>query len=62
MEAIQSATVISAQVLVAEDKIGSIEKGLFADIVAVDEDPLKNVKTLEQITFVMKNGKIYKNL
>lgn len=61
MEAIQSATVVSAQVLRAADKIGSIEKGLLADIVAVDEDPLMNVKTLEQITFVMKNGKIYKN-
>ena len=62
MEAIQSATYVNARVLKAEDIIGSIEKGLLADIVAVDQDPLRNIKILEQVTFVMKDGKIYKNL
>ena len=62
MKAIQSATIINAQVLKATGKIGSISKGLLADIVAVDENPVKNIKTLEQVTFVMKNGKIYKHL
>lgn len=62
MQAIQSATLVNSQVLKADDKIGSIEKGLFADIVAVDQDPIKNIKTLEQVSFVMKNGEVYKGL
>jgi len=60
METIQSATVVNAELLKMEDSIGSIEIGFLADIVATDDDPTKNIKTLEKISFVMKNGKIYK--
>ncbi len=60
MEAIQSATVTAATVLGMEDELGAIEKGKIADIIAVDEDPLENVGTLENITFVMKEGEVYK--
>lgn len=60
MHAIQSATITNAVVL-QNDKIGSIEKGKFADIIAVDEDPTENINTLENVVFVMKNGMIYKN-
>ena len=60
METIQSATITNAQVLGLSDKIGRIGKGLYADIVATDDDPIKNIKTLEKVSFVMKNGKIYK--
>ena len=60
METIQSATITNAHVLELSDKVGRIEKGLVADIVATDDDPTINIKTMEQISFVMKNGKIYK--
>lgn len=60
MKAIQSATMVSAQLLKVEKDLGSIEKGKYADIVAVDEDPLKNIDALKNVTFVMKDGKVYK--
>lgn len=60
MMAIQSATTTNAKIL-KNDKIGEIEVGKFADIIAVDEDPIKNIKTLENVVFVMKDGKVYKN-
>ena len=60
METIQAATTTNALVLELSDKIGRIEKGLLADIVATDDNPIKNIKTLENVSFVMKNGKIYK--
>ena len=60
METIQAATITNALVLELSDKIGRIEKGLLADIVATDDNPIKNIKTLENVSFVMKNGKIYK--
>jgi imidazolonepropionase-like amidohydrolase len=60
MKAIQSATWVNAQVLKADDQIGSIEPGKWADIVAVDEDPIKQIRTMEKVSFVMKNGVVYK--
>lgn len=60
METIQSATTTNAEILKMSDKIGSIEKGKFADIIAVNEDPNENIHTMENVTFVMKNGVIYK--
>lgn len=60
MEAIKSATIVNAQILGMSDKIGSIESGLLADIVATDENPVKNIQTMEKVTFVMKDGVIYK--
>lgn len=59
MEAIKSATSVAAQVLGMADKIGTIEAGKLADIVACDDNPLKNIKTLERVTFVMKDGVVY---
>src|SRR5690606_22848635 len=60
MEAIKSATIVNAGILKMSDQIGTIEVGKLADIIAVDEDPLKNIKTLEWVTFVMKDGVVYK--
>lgn len=60
MEAIKSATVVPAAILGMADKLGTLETGKLADIVASDENPLKNIKTLETITFVMKEGTVYK--
>lgn len=61
MEAIQSATTTNAKILKMEDSIGQISNGYFADIIAVDEDPTKNVETLKKVKFVMKEGKVYKS-
>lgn len=60
IEAIKSATITPATILGMADKLGTLEPGKLADIVAADENPLKNIKTLETITFVMKEGTIYK--
>lgn len=60
MEAIKSATTVASRVLGMQEDIGSIESGKFADIVATDKNPLEEVSTLEHVTFVMKEGKLYK--
>ena len=61
MEAIKAATTSAADLLGMSDKIGSISKGKFADIVAVDGDPLTDITVLQKMAFVMKEGKIYTN-
>lgn len=60
IETIQSATVTNAMILKMENQLGQIKVGYLADIIAVDEDPTKNISTMENVTFVMKNGVIYK--
>jgi len=61
MEAIKAATVNAADLLGITDQTGSIVKGKFADIVAVDGDPLVDIKTMKNMAFVMKEGKVYTN-
>jgi imidazolonepropionase-like amidohydrolase len=60
MEAIQSATITSAKVLGLDNQLGEIKAGYLADIIAVNDNPVENVKTLEKVVFVMKDGIIYK--
>ena len=60
-EALQSATIVNAEILDQADNLGQIKPGFYADIVASDENALNNISTLENITFVMKNGIVYKN-
>lgn len=60
METIQSATITNAMILGMEEEIGQIEKGFFADIIAVEDDPTRKISTMEKVVFVMKDGKIYK--
>jgi imidazolonepropionase-like amidohydrolase len=60
LAAIQSATLTSAMLLGIDNEIGQIKVNFIADIIAVDENPLVNIKTLEKTVFVMKDGKIYK--
>ncbi len=62
MQAIQAATINAADLLGWKNKVGSIAVGKFADIVAVSDDPLQNIKALENVQFVMKGGVVYKNL
>jgi imidazolonepropionase-like amidohydrolase len=60
MQAIQSATTNAADLLAHSNEIGSIKPGKYADLIAVAGDPLKDISVLENIEFVMKEGKIYK--
>ena len=60
IETIQSATVTNAMILKMENELGQIKEGYLADIIAVDEDPTKAISTMESVTFVMKNGVVYK--
>jgi imidazolonepropionase-like amidohydrolase len=60
MQAIQSATVNAADLLGWSDEVGSIEPGKFADLVAVEADPLKDITSLEHVKFVMKGGEVVK--
>jgi len=59
--AIQSGTMVNAEALGWQNQIGSIDKGKYADIVAVSGDPLKDITELQRVKFVMKGGKIIKN-
>jgi imidazolonepropionase-like amidohydrolase len=60
MFSIQSATITNAKLLDMENQLGQLQPGFIADIVATNEDPTKNIKTTENVVFVMKEGKIYK--
>lgn len=61
METIKAATINAADLLGEKDKLGSIETGKLADIVAVDGDPLKDPLVFGKVVFVMKDGVVYKN-
>lgn len=58
LQAIQSATLVAADLLRMSGDIGSLEPGRSADIIAVDGDPLKDIRTLERVRFVMKEGRV----
>jgi len=60
MQAIQAATSNAADLLGRSSEVGSIKPGKYADIVAVGGDPLTDIRVLEDVKFVMKDGKIYK--
>jgi imidazolonepropionase-like amidohydrolase len=62
MEALKSATVTNAELLGMSDQLGQLKEGFLADIVAVEENPEKNVDTLENVVFVMKDGVVYKGV
>jgi imidazolonepropionase-like amidohydrolase len=59
-EAIKISTVNGAKLLGMEDKLGTIEVGKIADLIAVDEDPLEDIKVLQDVTVVIKDGRIVK--
>ena len=62
MEAMVSANSLAAQAMNLQDKVGAIAPGLEADIIALDGDPLEDVTAVRRVVFVMKAGKVYKNL
>jgi len=60
MQAIQSATTVAADLLDKRGQIGEISKGAFADIIAVEGDPLQKIEVMEKVVFVMRDGKVVK--
>lgn len=61
MQAIRTATTTAAELLGWSDKMGTIEPGKWADLVAVSGDPLKDITELQRVKFVMKGGSVFKN-
>ena len=61
LQALQAATLNGATLLNWSDRIGTIEPGKFADIIAIDGDPIADITAIERVRFVMKNGEIFKN-
>ncbi len=61
LEALRAATLNAADLLRWPDDIGSLESGKYADIIAVVGDPLQDITTLQQVKFVMKGGRVYRN-
>jgi imidazolonepropionase-like amidohydrolase len=60
MQAVQSATIVAARLIGWDSRVGSVAPGKYADLVAVDGDALANLESFTKVTFVMKNGVIYK--
>ena len=61
VRAIQAATTVNAEALGWSERVGSIEKGKFADIVAVTGDPLADITELQRVKFVMKGGRVVRD-
>ena len=61
IEAIRSATVDAAELVGLKEKAGVIEKGDYADLIAIDGNPLTDIRAMEKVRFVMKEGKVYRN-
>jgi imidazolonepropionase-like amidohydrolase len=61
LDVIRALTVNSAEMLGWQDKIGAIEPGKFADLVAVAGDPIADITELERLRFVMKDGQVVRN-
>ena len=61
IDIIRSVTVNAAEMLGWQDRVGSIEPGKFADIIAVYGDPTRDIRELERVRFVMKGGQVVKN-
>jgi imidazolonepropionase-like amidohydrolase len=60
MKAIQAATLTCAQLLRIEDRLGTLEEGKLADVVAVKGNPLEDIGLMKSVAFVMKEGVVYK--
>ncbi|MCM3871189.1 MAG: amidohydrolase family protein [Pyrinomonadaceae bacterium] len=61
LQAIQSATIVAADLLERPNDLGAIEVGKFADLIAVSGDPLRDITELERVRFVMKGGEVFRN-
>ena len=61
VQAIRAATLDAAQLMGWQHRVGAIEAGKFADLVAVEGDPIADITELERVKFVMKGGHVFKN-
>ncbi|HUE70786.1 MAG TPA: amidohydrolase family protein [Pirellulaceae bacterium] len=61
MKAIQSATLVAAQLLRIEDKLGTLEEKKLADVIAVKGNPLDDIRAMHDVVFVMKEGVAYRS-
>jgi imidazolonepropionase-like amidohydrolase len=61
LAALQTATINAADLMAWSDRVGAIEPGKWADVIAVEGDPLKDIRLLEHVQFVMKGGMVYKD-
>jgi imidazolonepropionase-like amidohydrolase len=61
LAAIQTGTLNAADLMGWSDKVGALDPGMWADIIAVTGDPLRDVKLLQHVSFVMKSGVVYKH-
>jgi len=60
-EAVHAATVVAAELCGLSDRVGTLEVGKIADVIAVAGDPLAEVAALEHVDFVMKDGRVYRH-
>ena len=60
MEAIRIATLSNAELIGWQDRVGAIEAGKYADLIAVEGDPLRDIHALQNVRFVMKGGRVVK--
>jgi imidazolonepropionase-like amidohydrolase len=58
---LRMATTVNAEIIKMSDKLGTIEKGKFADIIAVSGDPLQDISEMQHVKFVMKGGAVIRN-
>jgi imidazolonepropionase-like amidohydrolase len=61
LDVIRAITVNAAEMLGWQDRVGAIEAGKFADLVAVSGDPIADITELERVRFVMKDGQVVRN-
>ncbi len=61
MYTLRMATTVNAEIIRMSDKLGSIDKGKFADIIAVSGDPLQDISEMQHVKFVMKGGAVIRN-